>query len=102
MTREKATKVLRQIKTTAAESSLTGSLRDGHAVLVKAYNAIYKYAIDKQWIENTGIVSEINLDDVGHDVCWMDYIGCSAALFASLLDTDSDADIMDLLNNISR
>ena len=86
MTIEKAKQTLKEIKNTAEHASLTGSLRDGAGVLIKAYNAIFKYAVSQQWIENIGIVTEIDIAEIGADVKHMDYIGCIAGLLSSMLE----------------
>ena len=87
MTIEKARRTLQEIKDTAAHASLTGSLRHGSGVLIKAYNAIFKQAIAQQWLADDGIVTEINIDEIGSE--WkerMDYLGCAAGLFIALIE----------------
>ena len=87
MTIDKAQRTLQEIKKTAMNASLTGSLKGGAGVLVKAYNAIFKHAVSQQWIENNGIVTEIDIaeldDSPRHQ---MDYIGCAAGLLSALIE----------------
>jgi len=80
MTIEKARRILQEIKNTAHEASLIGSMSNGAGALVKAYNVVYKHAISQQWVEDIGIVSELNVDEK------MGYVGCSAALLMSMLE----------------
>ena len=86
MTIEKAKRILKEIKNTAEHASLTGSLQDGASVYIKAYNVIYRYAVAQQWLEDIGVVAEIDIPEIGEDVEQMDYVGCSASLLMSLLD----------------
>ena len=86
MTIEKAKQTLKEIKRTAQNASLTGSLQGGTGVLIKAYNAIFKHAVSQQWIENNGIVTEIDAAEIGNDVEHMDYVGCAAGLLSVLLE----------------
>ena len=86
MTIEKARQILNEIKKTAEQASLTGSMKGGSGVFIKAYNAIFKYAVSQQWIADIGIVSEIDIADIGEGVKIMDYIGCSAGLLRSMLE----------------
>ena len=86
MTIEKAKRTLKEIKNTAEHASLTGSLTDGAGVLIKAYNAILKHAVAQQWIENNGIVTEIDAAEIGDNVKPMDYVGCVAGLLSALLE----------------
>ena len=86
MTIEKAKKTLKEIKNTAEHASLTGSLKGGAGLLVKAYNAIFRYAVSQQWLENIDIVTEIDIAEIEDNVKPMDYIGCAAGLLSSLLE----------------
>ena len=85
MTIEKAKSILKQIRNTAQESSLTGSMEGGAYVLIKSYNAIFKYAVSQQWIEDIGIAFEIKTNEIPEDIEWMDYVGCTAAMLEGML-----------------
>ena len=86
MTIEKAKRILKEIKNTAAHASLTGSLKGGAGLLIKAYNTVFNYAVAQQWIENIGIVTEIDEAEIGDKVKPMDYVGCAAGLLSALLE----------------
>ena len=86
MTIEKAKHTLREIKSTAEDASLTGSLQRGAGVLVKAYNAVFKHAVSQQWLENIGIVTEIDMTEISDKEELMDYIGCAAGLLSAMLE----------------
>ena len=86
MTIERAKRTLHEIKDTCEDASLTGSLTGGASVFIKAYNAIFKHAVSQQWIENIGIVTEIDIAEIDENVNPMDYIGCSAGLLMALME----------------
>ena len=89
MTIEKARRVLKEIKNTAVQSSLTGSLTHGSGMLIKAYNEIFRHAVSQQWIANDGIITEINENELGEGGKrgrHMDYLGCAAGLLMALLE----------------
>ena len=91
MTIDKAKNLLKSIKAMAEHSSMTSALKTGADVLIKAYNDIYKYAVEQDWIDvNIGIVGAINSDEIPKDVKKMDCVGVSAGLLINFIEAKKD------------
>ena len=94
MNKQTMKEILKSIKNSAQECSLTTKCVDGDLLFIQTYNKLRKIAIDENWIDSD-IVIELNLNDASIfgeeierlNIERMDVIGAAATIFAaSLID----------------
>jgi len=94
ISKNQAIQMLDEMYRIAAHASLTGALRGGVYPLIRTFNKIRDYAIEKGWIDGD-LILEVTKENMPSDSEWMDDIGVSATLFAEMLKSQEIIEVED-------